>query len=134
MSDPKIEAVRRMYEAFGRGDLDAILAELADDVDWVTGSEAPDQAIPWFGSYRSKGDVPRFFKEIASAIDVTEFEPLSFTSNDTDVMVAVRWTYTVKATGKRASVQMLHWWRFEEGKVVLVRTLEDVGASTPAFA
>lgn len=28
---------------------------------------------------------------------------------------------------------MLHWWRFADGKVVLVRTLEDVGASVPAF-
>ena len=100
MSDPKIEAVQRLYEAYGRGDVDAVLAEVADDVDWA--AEAASTSVPWYGSYRGKDDVPRFFKEIGSNVEVTEFTPLSFTSNETDVIVAVRWAYTVNATGKRA--------------------------------
>src|SRR3954470_9462003 len=86
MSDSKIDATQRMYEALGRGDVEAILAELADDVDWVSVSEARHSSVPWYGSYRGKGDVPRFFKEIGSSIDISEFTPLSFTSNETDVM------------------------------------------------
>ena len=71
MSDPKIEAVQRLYAAYGRGDVDAVLAELADDVDWA--AEAASTSVPWYGSYRGKGEVPRFFKEIGSNVDVTEF-------------------------------------------------------------
>lgn len=132
MPDPKIEAVQRVYEAYGRGDLDAILAELADDVDWA--AEAASTSVPWYGSFRGKGDVPGFFKEIGSSIDVTEFTPLSFTSNDTDVIVAVWWAYTVNASGKRAAMHMLHWWRFADGKIVRFRGSEDTEQSAAAFS
>jgi ketosteroid isomerase-like protein len=133
MSDPKIAATQRMYDALGNGDTEAILAELADDVDWISVSETPDPVVPWYGSYRGKDDVPRFFAAIVSSVDITEFTPLSTTSNDTDVMVAIRWTFTVRATGKSASLHMQHWWRFAGGKVVAVRTTEDTRLTAAAF-
>ncbi|MDP9332220.1 MAG: hypothetical protein M3Q30_02740, partial [Actinomycetota bacterium] len=40
-SDPKIEAVQRLYAAYGRGDVDAVLTELADDVDWAAEAHRP---------------------------------------------------------------------------------------------
>ena len=98
MSDPKIEAVQRLYEAYGRADVDAVLAELADDVDWA--AEAASTSVPWYGSFRGKGEVPRFFEEIGSNVEVTEFTPLSFTSNDTDVVATIHWAFTVNRTGK----------------------------------
>jgi ketosteroid isomerase-like protein len=78
--------------------------------------------------------VPRFFKEIGSSVDITEFTPLSFTSNETDVMVAIRWGFTVKATGRNATLHMQHWWRFADGKVAAVRTVEDTEQTAAAFA
>jgi len=132
MSDPKIESVQRLYEAYGRGDVDAVLAEVADDVDWA--AEASSDSVPWYGDHRGKAEVPRFFREIGESVDVTEFTPLSFTSNDTDVIVAVRWAYTVKATGKHAAMQMHHWWRFADGKIVRFRGSEDTEQSAAAFA
>lgn len=132
MADPKIEAVQRLYEAYGRGDVEAVLAELTDDVDWA--AEAASTSVPWYGSYRGKSEVPRFFKEIGSSIEVTEFTPLSFTSNETDVIVAVRWAYTVNATGKRAAMTMQHWWRFAGGKIAFFRGAEDTEQSVAAFS
>jgi ketosteroid isomerase-like protein len=131
MSDPKIEAVQRLYEAYGRGDVDAVLAELADNVDWA--AEAASASAPWYGSFRGKAEVPRFFKEIGSSIDVTEFTPLSFTSNDTEVIVAVHWAFTVNATGKRAAMNMHHWWRFANGKIAFFRGSEDTEQTAAAF-
>ncbi len=60
MSDPKIESVQRLYEAYGRGDVDAVLAELADNVEWA--AEAASTSAPWYGTFNGKGEVPRFFK------------------------------------------------------------------------
>jgi ketosteroid isomerase-like protein len=134
MSDPKIDIIRRMYDAFGRGDVVAILADVADDVEWISVSDTASPSVPWYGRYDGKADVPRFFKEIVSAVDVTEFTPLSFTSNDTDVMVAIQWGFTVKATGKRTTLPMLHWWRFADAKVIFVRTSEDSAQSAAAFS
>jgi hypothetical protein len=132
MSDPKIEAVQRLYEAYRRGDVEAVLAEVADDVEWA--AEAASTSVPWYGNHRGKDDVARFFKEIGTNIEVTEFTPLSFTSNETDVIVAVWWSYTVHATGKRAAMHMQHWWRFADGKIVFFRDAEDTEQSAAALS
>jgi len=130
-SDPKIAAVQRLYAAYGQGDVDAVLAELADDVDWA--AEAAGTAVPWWGSFHGKGEVPRFFKEIGSNVEVTEFDLVSFASNDTDVVATIHWTFTVNATGKTASMYMQHWWRFEGDKIVFFRGSEDSAQSAAAF-
>lgn len=134
MPDPKIEAVQRMYAALGRGDTKAILAELADEVDWVSVTEKGDSLVPWYGRYRGKAEVSRFFKEIGANVQITEFAPLSFTSNETDVMVALQWGITVNATGKSVTLPMQHWFRFADGKVVFVRASEDSDRTAAAFA
>ena len=134
MADPKIEAVQRMYEALGRGDVDAILAEVSDDVDWVSVSEQGGSRVPWYGSFRGKSEVARFFKEIGTNVQITEFAPLAFTANDSDVMVALRWGFTVNATGKSITLPMQHWFRFANGKVATVRASEDSERTAAAFS
>lgn len=56
------------------------------------------------------------------------------TSNETDVVSTIHWTYTVKATGKSASMYMQHWWRFADGKIVFFRGSEDSAQSVAAFS
>lgn len=131
-ADPKIEAVGRLYDAYGRGDVGGVLAELADDVDWA--AEAAGTSVPWWGPFRGKSDVPRFFEAIASNVAVSEFDVVSLTSNDTDVVAIVHWTFAVNATGKTASMYMQHWWRFDDGKVVFFRGSEDTAQSEAAFS
>ena len=132
MSESNIQSVQRLYEAYGRGDVDAVLAELSDDVDWA--AEAAGTSVPWWGEFHGKGEVPRFFKEIASNVDVGKFDVVSLTSNDTDVVATVYWSFTVRATGKNASMYMQHWFRFEDGKIVFFRGSEDTEQSARAFS
>ena len=131
-SDPKIAAVQRLYAAYGNADIDAVLAGLSDDVDWA--AEAAGTAVPWWGNFRGKAEVPRFFKEIGTNIDVTEFSIIGLTSNDTDVVATVHWTFTVHATGKTASMYMQHWFRFVNDKIVFFRGSEDTAQSEAAFS
>jgi hypothetical protein len=127
-----LDAVGRLYAAYGRGDIEAVLAELADDVDWA--AEAASTSVPWYGPFHGKQAVPRFFEAVGSSVDVTEFDIIGMTANDTDVIAAVHWTYTVKATGKSASMHMQHWWRFAENKIVFFRGSEDSEQSARAFS
>ena len=132
-SDPKIDAVLRLYAAYGRGDIDAMFADLAEEVDWA--AEASSTSVPWYGPFRGKSDVPRFVKEIGSNIDVSEFNVVSVASNETDVMAIVHWTYTVNRTGKGASMYMQHWFRFGAGgKIEFFRGSEDTEQSAAAFS
>ena len=130
--DPKIEAVQRLYESYGRGDVDAVLAELADDVDWA--AEAASTSVPWYGAYRGRSEVPRFFKEIGSNVEVTEFTLVALTSNETDVVATIHWSYRVNQTGRTAAMYMQHWWRFADGAIVWFRGSEDTEQSAAAFA
>ncbi len=66
--------VRRLRQ---RRHIDRVLAELSVDVDWA--AEAAGTAVPWWGSFRGKDEVPRFFEEIHTSIEVTEFSVLGFT-------------------------------------------------------
>jgi hypothetical protein len=131
ITHPNINSVQRLYAAFGSGDMDGVLAELADDVDWA--AEAAGNDVPWYGSFRGRGAVPAFFAAIATNIDVTEFTVVGLTSNDTDVVATIHWQYTVHATGKKASMYMQHWWRFADGKIVWFRGSEDSAQSVAAF-
>jgi len=130
--DTNIKAVQRLYAAYGRGDIDAVVAELADDVDWA--AEAAGTSVPWWGNFRGKEEVPRFFKEIATNVEISEFDLVSFMSNDTAVVATVHWTFTVPATGKTASMYMQHWFRFADNKIVFFRGSEDTDQSARAFA
>ncbi|MFI5041930.1 MAG: nuclear transport factor 2 family protein [Acidimicrobiales bacterium] len=126
-----LAAVGRLYAAYGRGDIDAVLAEVADDVDWA--AEAASNALPWYGPHHGKHEVPSFFEAIGSSLDISEFEIVGMTSNETDVITTVHWIFTVKATGKTANMYMQHWWRFADGKIVFFRGSEDSAQSVAAF-
>jgi len=121
--DPKVAIVQRVYEAFGRGDVPTILDQLTDDVDWA--SEAERGVAPWHGVRRGKANVPGFFQAIGETIDVTEFTPLAFAANETDVMAVLRFGFTVRATGKSGAMNLHHWWRFRGDKIYFYRGTED---------
>jgi ketosteroid isomerase-like protein len=123
MSDENIKTVQVLYEAFSRGDVARILDELTEDVDWAP--EAQTGAAPWHRKYVGRSEVPGFFRSLAETITVTEFTPLSFTANDTDVMCVIRFGMTVNATGKSATANIHHWWRFRDGKIYFYRGSED---------
>jgi ketosteroid isomerase-like protein len=127
-----LAAVGRLYAAYGRGDMDGVLAEVADDVDWA--AEAASTTLPWYGPHHGKPEVPRFFKAIAATIDISEFEIVGLASNETDVVATVHWTFTVKTTGKTASMYMQHWWRFADDNIVFFRGSEDSEQSAAAFS
>ena len=42
-----IQIVKEIYDAVGRGDVDAILERVTDDVDWA--AEVAGNAAPWHG-------------------------------------------------------------------------------------
>ena len=131
MTDPKITTVQHIYEAFGRGDIGFILDQLTDDVDWAS---CPDSDVaPWHGIHRGKAEVPSFFKALGDTLEITEFTPLSFASNETDVMVVIRLGGVVPATGKSVAMDIHHWFRFRDGKIYFYRGTEDTAAMQEAL-
>ena len=126
-----IKTVESVYEAFGRGDVAAILETVTDDVDWST--EAAGKGAPWYGGRNGKEALAQWFGEIGSTIDVEEFTPRAFGSNDTDVFTVVHFRARVRSTGKAVDMDLHHWFRFVDGKIAYYRGTEDTAATSAAF-
>ena len=108
--------VQSMYAAFGAGDVPAILAKLADDVDWGYGRVPND--VPWLQPRRGREAVAGFFESLG-ALDFHTFAPKTLLESDGVVVALVDVDFTVKATGKRITEEdEIHVWRFNaDGKV-----------------
>src|SRR5262249_23941523 len=97
-------------------------------------TDAATTSAPWYGPRHGKAEVRSFFDGIAQTGPITEFAPLSFASNeDGDVMVLIRYAFTVAATGKDVAMNMHHYFRFRDGRVCYVRSAEDTAQVTAAF-
>lgn len=130
-AEDNIKTIRLIYEAFGRGDVEAILEQVTDDVDWAV---EPDGAAPWNGVRHGPDGVASFLGDLAAHVEVTEFTPLTFAANDTDVLTVVRYTHRVRSTGKAGSMDLHHWFRFYEGKIWYVRGTEDTALTKELLA
>ena len=71
--EQNITTVKEIYDAVARGDVDAILDRVTDDVDWA--AEAAGSAAPWYGQRSGKDGAGSFFGDLASSIEITKFEP-----------------------------------------------------------
>jgi len=131
-TEQNLEITTQMYQAFGRGDVRAILDLVTDDIDWSTDAAIP--SAPWYGPRHGKDEVASFFAAIGSTGPVTEFTPLAYASNqDGDVMVFLRYAFAVTATGKQVEMNMHHYWKFRDGKVCYVRSSEDTAQVAAAL-
>ena len=122
-ADANIKTITEVYEAFGRGDVAAILEVVAGDVDWA--AEAASPGAPWHGVRHGKDAVAAFFAEFGATMEVEEFTPVSIAANDTDVLSVVRFRARSRATGKTAAMNLHHFFTFRDGKIAYYRGTED---------
>ncbi len=130
-ADVNVKTIQLLYEAFGRGDLETILAYVTDDVDWAT--EANGRGAPWYGPHRGAAGVRDFFGAFGSTMEVTEFVPVAFAATEDEVLTVVRCAATNRATGKPMAHHLHHYFKFRDGRVVYYRGSEDTAETTASF-
>jgi ketosteroid isomerase-like protein len=122
-ADDNIKTIQAMYEAFGRGDLVAILDSVTEDVDWA--ADTSSSAAPWYGVCHGKQEVASFFQAFGSTMEVEEFIPLTYATNVDSVLAVVRCRAKARATGKSIDMNLHHYFRFSGDKVSYYRGTED---------
>ena len=75
-----IAFVQSLYAAFGRGDIAAVIAGLAADVDWTVNGRRKD--YPLLGSWRGQSEVQKFFQGVAEHEEAVDFSPREFFAAD----------------------------------------------------
>ena len=124
------QTVQGLYEAFGRGDVPAMLAALSDDVDWRLDGPA---SVPYFGQYKGHGGVVDFLTKLGSNVEMERFEPREFISKGDKVVVLGGERGRVKPTGRGFEQEWAMVFTVSGGKIKSFRCYEDTEAVSGAF-
>ena len=120
-----LDAVGNVYAAFGRGDLQGILALLDPQVSWRTPG-APD--LPTGGLRRGLDEVREFFGLLLNTFDIQDFRPADFLAEGDKVVVLGTSREGLKGTGRFVDFRWVHVFTFRNGKIVEFEEPADVSA------
>lgn len=132
-----ITVIQEIYAAFGRGDLDTILAAVADEPDW--GFDVPEhvpgaKAVPFLCNLTTKTDVAEiYFGSVVREMEFHAFVPRSFLADGDDVVTVIDLDFTVRSTGRRIQGQEVHHFTLTDGKIVRYRPFLDTATFIEAF-
>jgi len=130
-ADDNIKMIQAIYEAFGRGDVGAILDAVTDDVDWA--SDTSSTVAPWYGVKHGKDGVASFFEAFGSTMEVQEFTPFTFASNDDAVFAVVRFRGKPRGNDNTVAMNLHHYFRFRGAKIDYYRGTEDTAQTEAAL-
>ena len=121
MADQSVEIVRGVYEAFGRGDVPAVLGAMTEDVEW---NEA--EGLPYGGVYHGPQQVAEnVFGPITTDVDGFTVTPQQLIASGDTVVAVVRYTGTGKASGTPLDLEVVHIWDLRDGKLARFRQYID---------
>ena len=123
--------VQALFAAFGRGDVQFILNNVADNVDWRVLGPA---IIPQAGPHKGRAEVGKFFEKVAQAYDFTQLEPREFIAQNDNVVAIVDYAGKIKKTGKSYAAQAAMFFVFKDGKVTKFREYTDTAGLAAALS
>ena len=126
-----VETTRRAYEAFARGDLDGVVADMDDEIEWHQA-----QGLPHGGLYRGLDAVrARVFDPLgAEWWDEFSADPDELLDAGEDVVVLGRYRGRAKGTGKELDVPYVHVWSFRDGRAWRFRQFLDTAGWNDALS
>ena len=113
---PNVQRVRALYDAFGRGDIPAVVASLDENVVWMEAESIPPaQGNPYRG--------PRAVLEGVFAMIPTVWNDFRVNverviDGGNTVVALGRYRARSKQTGRPLDAQFVHVWDIQNGKVV----------------
>jgi len=128
--------VQEIYQAFGSGDIPAILARLADDVswdaDWKDYSAHRAPVVPHLAARHGRAGAAEFFT-LLGGYTVHDFAVLGLLSGDDAVAARIRVAFTVPGGGT-VEDEEIHLWVFDEhGLVRSLRHYSDTAKHRAAI-
>jgi ketosteroid isomerase-like protein len=131
-----LATVQRIYEAFGVGDVPAILETLADDVEWEAWADntAVRAGVPWLTPRHGKQDVVKFFEAVGQ-MEIVDFQVISLMEGGNQVAAEFVLEAKLPAWGGGSyRDEEMHLWTFDDqGKVVRLRHYTDTAKHIAAF-
>lgn len=125
-----LDIARESYNAFARGQLDRVVAELDAEIVWEQA-----QGLPHGGTYHGVADVRRNIFDPLDRDWWDEFtaRPDEFIDAGDQVVVLGRYRARAKQTGRDLDVPFVHVWTVRGGKVTRFRQFLDTAGWNAAL-
>lgn len=119
-----VSVLKSLYEAFGRGDVPAVLGAMSPDIRWHQAESNPymPSGEAWVGP---DAILNNLFLKLGGEWDGFTVSPKSFYDAGDSVIVEVRYSGTYKASGKSMDAQVCHVWDVKDGKVTRFQQYVD---------
>jgi ketosteroid isomerase-like protein len=124
-----IQTVKDFLAAIGTGDREALLALVADDIEWII----PGEDWPLAGTYRGHAGLAKLLETASTAIE-TSTEPREFVAQGDRVLVVGFARGTIKATNKTFEDDWVFAITVRDGKLTSIREYVDTQALALAAA
>ena len=124
-----VQIVKDAYAAFGRGDIQGLLALFAEDIEWIS----PGEGLPLAGTYRGQARVAGFFQKVSEMVEISFFEPREFVAQGDRVLVVGFDRGRVKATNRTFEGHWVMAFTIRNAKVTNVREYTDTLAVARSF-
>jgi hypothetical protein len=129
--DANIALVQSLYAAFGRGDIDTIIAAAAPDIRWEVNGRRTDH--PLLDTWNGPAGVREFFKKLTEIQDVKAFTPKDFHAAGNLVFVFGHYAWTIRKAGKPVDCSWLHVFTVKNGKLTAFREFTDTAQFAQAW-
>lgn len=122
MSGSKL--LRRLYEAFGNGDMPTVLGAMAPGIRWYEAEGNPymPSGEAWVGP---DAVVTNLFARLGEEWNGFSVHPAAFHDAGDTVTVEGRYTGEYKKTGQAVDAQFCHIWTLADGKITKFQQYAD---------
>jgi ketosteroid isomerase-like protein len=129
-AEQNLRIVQEAYSAFLRGDIEAVLSTISDDI--VFTIPGPPQ-MPTAGTWRGLAGMRQFFAKLTESVEFTAFNAREYVASGDRVIVLGDYTGRVKRNNKTVFSEWVIAWRMRDGKTVEFREYNDTLAIAEAF-
>lgn len=126
--EQNLQVIQTLYQAFGRGDVPAVLACIDENATWVNPYGKGHFPGHWGKACRGHAEIVGFFQAINDAVDVRGFDPFELIAQGDKVVALINWNGVVRQTDKPFEVLLVHIWTLRDDKVVDYVGLDDATA------
>jgi uncharacterized protein len=104
--------VQSVYDAFNKGDLDTVLANIDPKAEWI---DHGPESVPYFGNF--SGRIPEFFDVVAGSVMDGRVAIDQYVASGNIVVTRGRWIATVRSTGAKINADIAHFFTVRDGKI-----------------
>ncbi|HJQ98996.1 MAG TPA: nuclear transport factor 2 family protein [Candidatus Polarisedimenticolaceae bacterium] len=119
-----VNLLKKLYDAFGRGDIPAVLETMSADIKWYQAENNPymPSGEAWVGP---DAVLNNLFMKLGTEWDGFAVHPTSFHGAGGSVIVEARYSGTFKPTGRSLDAQVCHVWDVKDGRVTRFQQYVD---------